>query len=91
MAAVKALQEQGIAFQVGELHCNVDGLWVIGNPKSTMYERAHLISSKRMTEFADFAMCDVVAEYLSMRRGYCSVPKDVFGKPADTVGGGQGA
>ncbi|MEP3333757.1 NAD(P)-binding domain-containing protein [Sedimentitalea sp.] len=65
LAAAKTLQDQGIAFQGFELHSGVGGLWDIDNPKSTMYESAHLISSKRMTEFADFPMRDEVAEYPS--------------------------
>lgn len=65
LAAAKTLQDQGIAFQGFELHSGVGGLWDIDNPKSTMYESAHLISSKRMTEFADFPMRKEVAEYPS--------------------------
>ncbi len=67
LAAAKVLKEQGIPFQGFELHSDVGGLWDIDAPKSTMYETAHLISSKRMTEFADFPMCDTVAEYPSHR------------------------
>ena len=43
------------------------GLWDIEAPRSTMYESAHLISSKTMTEFDDFPMGDHVAEYPSHR------------------------
>ncbi|WP_209504704.1 MULTISPECIES: NAD(P)-binding domain-containing protein [unclassified Ruegeria] len=67
LAAAKVLKEQGIAFQGFELHSDVGGLWDIDAPRSTMYESAHLISSKRMTEFADFPMDDAVAEYPSHR------------------------
>ncbi|MEY8828023.1 flavin-containing monooxygenase [Sedimentitalea sp. XS_ASV28] len=67
LAAAKTLHEQGIAFQGFELHSDVGGLWDIDNPKSTMYESAHLISSRRMTEFTDFPMRDEVAEYPSHR------------------------
>ncbi|WP_424984362.1 flavin-containing monooxygenase [Microbulbifer sp. S227A] len=78
LAAAKTLQEQGIAFQGFELHSDVGGLWDIDNPKSTMYESAHLISSKRMTEFTDFPMRDDVAEYPSHRE-----MKRYFGDFAD--------
>ena len=67
LAAAKVLQEQGIAFQGFELHSDVGGLWDIDAPRSTMYETAHLISSKIMTEFTDFPMKDEVAEYPSHR------------------------
>lgn len=65
LAAAKLLAEQGIAFQGFELNSDVGGLWDIDAPRSTMYESAHLISSKRMTEFTDFPMEDDVAEYPS--------------------------
>jgi hypothetical protein len=67
LAAAKTLIEQGIAFQGFELHSDVGGLWDIDAPRSTMYESAHLISSKRMTEFTDFPMEDGVADYPSHR------------------------
>jgi len=72
LAAAKTLGEQGIPYQGFELHSDVGGLWDINAPRSTMYESAHLISSKSMTEFADFPMAEDVAEYPSHRalRGY---------------------
>jgi len=67
LAAAKVLREQGIAFQGFELHSDVGGLWDITAPRSTMYDSAHLISSKTMTEFTDFPMRPEVAEYPSHR------------------------
>lgn len=67
LAMAKVLLEQGIDFQGFELANNVGGLWDIDAPLSTMYESAHLISSKTMTEFADFPMSDEMAEYPSHR------------------------
>lgn len=67
LATAKVFLEEGIAFDGFELHSDVGGLWDIDGPRSTMYETAHLISSKRMTEFADFPMKDEVAEYPSHR------------------------
>lgn len=67
LAAAKTLGEQGVAFHGFELHSDVGGLWDIEAPQSTMYETAHLISSKRMTEFTDFPMREAVAEYPSHR------------------------
>jgi hypothetical protein len=67
LAMAKTLAEQAIPFQGFELHSDVGGLWDIDGPGSTMYESAHLISSKRMTEFADFPMDAGVADYPSHR------------------------
>ena len=67
LAAAKVLREQGVPFQGFELHSDVGGLWDIDAPRSTMYETAHLISSKKMTEFHDFPMAEEVADYPSHR------------------------
>ena len=67
LATAKLLVEHGIEFQGFELNTGVGGLWDIDAPRSTMYETAHLISSKTMTEFADFPMREEVAEYPSHR------------------------
>ena len=61
--SARALQAQGLPFTVLEAHDDVGGLWDIRNPASTVYESAHLISSKRMTEFTEFPMRDAVAAY----------------------------
>ncbi|QIB50955.1 NAD(P)/FAD-dependent oxidoreductase [Pseudomonas sp. OIL-1] len=63
LAAARNLQKLGISFTGFDLHSDVGGLWDIDNPHSTMYETAHLISSKRMTEFKEFPMADDVAPY----------------------------
>lgn len=67
LATAKVMAQRGIAFQGFELAEGVGGLWDIDAPRSTMYDSAHLISSKTMTEFADFPMPDEVAEYPSHR------------------------
>jgi len=56
LAAARALQKAGIAFDGYEASRGVGGLWDIENPRSTMYESAHLISSRTTTEFAEFPM-----------------------------------
>jgi cation diffusion facilitator CzcD-associated flavoprotein CzcO len=63
LATARVLQKHGLPFVGFELHRDVGGLWDIANPHSTVYESAHLISSKRMTEFAEFPMRDEVAPY----------------------------
>jgi cation diffusion facilitator CzcD-associated flavoprotein CzcO len=50
------LQQLGIPFRGYDRHTGPGGLWDIDNPHSTLYESAHLISSRRMTEFAAFPM-----------------------------------
>ncbi len=63
LACARNLAKHGIAFVGFEQHSDVGGLWDIDNPHSTMYETAHLISSKRTTEFAEFPMPESVAPY----------------------------
>ncbi|WP_169581718.1 MULTISPECIES: NAD(P)/FAD-dependent oxidoreductase [Microbacterium] len=66
LSAARALQKAGIAFDGYEASRGVGGLWDIENPRSTMYESAHLISSRTTTEFAEFPM-DTAADYPSHR------------------------
>ncbi|WP_043316804.1 NAD(P)/FAD-dependent oxidoreductase [Microbulbifer sp. HZ11] len=61
LCSVRNLAKHGIPCVGFEIHSDVGGLWDIDSPTSTMYESAHLISSKRMTEFAEFPMGDEVA------------------------------
>jgi len=65
LCTVRNLRKFGIPCIGFEVHSDVGGLWDIDSPTSTMYESAHLISSKRMTEFAEFPMDERVAEYPS--------------------------
>lgn len=62
LAGARALSREGIAFDGYESGTEVGGLWNIDNPLSTMYESAHLISSRTTTEFAEFPM-DSTADY----------------------------
>ena len=67
LAGARNLQKLGVPFQGFEAWSDVGGLWNIANPRSTVYESAHLISSKRTTEFSEFPMADSVADYPSHR------------------------
>lgn len=67
LAAARNLQRAGIPWAGYELASGVGGLWDIDGPRSTVYESAHLISSKRTTEFTEFPMADDVADYPSHR------------------------
>lgn len=66
LSAARALQKAGIDFDGYEASRGVGGLWDIENPRSTMYESAHLISSRTTTEFAEFPM-RTPADYPSHR------------------------
>lgn len=63
LAMARNLVQRGIGFDGFELAPGVGGLWDIEAPRSTMYESAHLISSRTMTEFADFPMRPGTADY----------------------------
>lgn len=67
MSGAKALKEEGIDFDGFELGIDFGGLWNINNPKSTIYESAHLISSKTTTEFKDFPMPEDTPDYPGQR------------------------
>lgn len=56
LAAARALQKAGIDVDGYEASGGVGGLWDIDNPRSTMYESAHLISSRTTTQFTEFPM-----------------------------------
>jgi hypothetical protein len=62
LSAARALQKAGLEFDGYEASRGVGGLWDIENPRSTMYESAHLISSRTTTEFAEFPM-ETAADY----------------------------
>jgi cation diffusion facilitator CzcD-associated flavoprotein CzcO len=63
LCTARQLLKYGIEFVGFEQHNEVGGLWDIDNPHSTMYDSAHLISSKSTTEFTEFPIADDVATY----------------------------
>ncbi|WP_228387762.1 MULTISPECIES: flavin-containing monooxygenase [unclassified Nocardioides] len=67
LAGARNLQRQGLPWEGYELGPGVGGLWDIDAPRSTVYESAHLISSKHTTEFREFPMRAEVADYPSHR------------------------
>ncbi|TNC35433.1 NAD(P)/FAD-dependent oxidoreductase [Mumia zhuanghuii] len=67
LAATRALTMRGFDVLGYEMNDDVGGLWDIDGPRSTMYESAHLISSKTTTQFAEHPMGDDVADYPSHR------------------------
>src|SRR5690554_4829777 len=63
LAGARNLSRLGIAFDGYEAAGEVGGLWNIDNPRSTVYQSAHLISSKTTTEFTEFRMPDGTPDY----------------------------
>ncbi|MER1996859.1 MAG: NAD(P)-binding domain-containing protein [Arthrobacter sp.] len=81
LAALRALTRRGLDAVGFEAHSDVGGLWNIGNPASTVYESAHLISSRTTTEFAEFPMPPGTPDYPGHRhlRRYFRSYADAFG------------
>ena len=67
LAGARNLQRFGIPWTGYELGDDVGGLWNIEGPRSTVYESAHLISSRTTTQFTEFPMKETVADYPSHR------------------------
>lgn len=63
LAGARNLSKLGIAFDGYEAAGEVGGLWNIDNPRSTVYQSAHLISSRTTTEFTEFPMPDGTPDY----------------------------
>lgn len=81
LAATRALTRRGFTVHGYELSDGVGGLWDIDAPRSTVYESAHLISSRTTTEFAEFPMPAGTPDYPSHRhlREYFRAYADRFG------------
>ena len=62
LATARALDKAGIHYVGFESADDVGGLWNIDNPRSTMYESAHLISSRTTTQFHELPMA-TTADY----------------------------
>lgn len=56
IGVAKCLRQAGISFNIYERAGGFGGNWRPNGPSSKMYESAHLISSKRNTEFSDAPM-----------------------------------
>ena len=65
LAGARNLARNGISFVGFETHTGVGGLWDIDSPNSTMYESAHLISSRTTTAYDEFPMAEGTADYPS--------------------------
>lgn len=67
LCGAKNLKDLNIPFDAYDTAPDIGGLWNINNPNSTVYESAHLISSKTTTEFKDYPMPEGTADYPSHR------------------------
>ncbi len=67
LGAARCLSKRGIDFVGFEAHSGVGGLWDIASETSTMYESAHLISSRTTTAYDELPMGEDVADYPSHR------------------------
>lgn len=63
LAAARNLQRYGLPWTGYELGDDVGGLWDIAAPRSTVYESAHLISSRTTTEFTEHPMPPGTPDY----------------------------
>ena len=67
LATARNLQRFGLPWTGYELAADVGGLWDIDAPRSTVYESAHLISSRTTTQFAEHPMPEGTPDYPSHR------------------------
>lgn len=63
IGAIRCFSKNDIPFDCVELHSDIGGQWDIKNPKSTMYQSAHLISSTKVMELDEFPMKGMTADY----------------------------
>lgn len=63
IAMLRCLDKLNIPCQGFEIHDAVGGIWNNDNPLSTMYDSAHLISSKTMTQYDEYPFDDKVADF----------------------------
>ncbi|WP_159726839.1 NAD(P)/FAD-dependent oxidoreductase [Methylosinus sp. Ce-a6] len=63
IGVAKALRKDGLDFDVLEATREIGGNWQPNGSASKMYKSAHLISSKKNTQFSDFPMPDHFPHY----------------------------
>jgi hypothetical protein len=75
LAVARALRQQGIDYEQLEARDDLGGNWYGG-----VYESAHIISSKKTTEYADFPMPDDYPDFPSARQmlAYLNSYADAF-------------
>ena len=68
LALAKQLVDRNIEFVIYERDSGLGGVWNCDNEHSVMYDSAHTISSKTMTQFSEFPMPGQFSEYISHRK-----------------------
>lgn len=63
LTVAKNLKELGLAVEVLERSDVLGGNWIYGNPFSSVYRSAHLISSKQMSAYLDFPFPPETPDY----------------------------
>ncbi|MEU0671160.1 NAD(P)-binding domain-containing protein [Streptomyces lavendulocolor] len=56
LASLKSLTDLGIPCVAYESHSGVGGIWDIDNPRSSVYQNTHTITSREVTGYADLPM-----------------------------------
>lgn len=56
LCVAKTFRQQGLTVEIFEREDDVGGNWYFGRPASSVCHSTHMISSKRMSQFADFPM-----------------------------------
>jgi Flavin-binding monooxygenase-like len=67
LTVAKNFRDRGIAFDCLDRESEIGGSWNIDNRCSSIYRSTRLISSKRLTEYADFPMPDEFPDHPSQR------------------------
>lgn len=68
LTAVKNLIQRGLDVDCYEREADIGGLWNASTPHGRVYRSTHMISSKRLTEYADFRMPRGYPQYPSHRQ-----------------------
>ena len=68
LVMARALDREGIPYDLFERHTSLGGIWDADNPGSPMYESAHFISSKYTSHFFGFPMPSDYPDYPSHRQ-----------------------
>ncbi|MGV3666611.1 MAG: flavin-containing monooxygenase [Leptospira bouyouniensis] len=68
LTMARSFRDKNIPFVVFEKHNEVGGIWDINNPGSPMYESAHFISSKYLSNYFDYPMPNEYPDYPSNRQ-----------------------
>jgi hypothetical protein len=63
ISALRSFTKHGIPVDCAELNASVGGQWDIKNPNSSMYESAHIISSRTVQEYKEFPFPEGTADY----------------------------